>query len=379
MFVIQVVHKNDSLSVTAKTDPAAVTPSLSMDVLNVRFGLRRLLRNPTYHAHMGSVPKSDLTPELEPEFHAQIAAFAEELALMPERLLTDEYSLKDRKADWTALVTRDPKPFESRSRVGHKLLDHHMPHFWEVRSSKGVSVAELACDAEALHKALLLNTQMHSTPYKSEIRKALVLSGGLSTVTKYRAGLAKHLVKRYEATRVLDPCIGWGGRMLGALAAGATYVGCEPDPKTFAGLQGILADIDRPAELYNEPAEVRLPQIASESVDMVLTSPPYYTLELYTGGDQSVKEGMSWETWVATWLRPVVHEALRCLRPGGTSCWSVKNIKIGSRSYPLADVVRDLHEEKGYSLHESFTLKGPGRPGVTKPSEEQTFCYTRRG
>jgi hypothetical protein len=369
----------DPFSGDPKTDLEPANVFLSMDPLNVRFGLRGLLRNPTYHRYMGSVPKTELTPEKEPEFHVAVETFATALAATPERLLTDSYSLTARKADWTALVSRELNPFDSRSRVGHKLLDHHMPHFWEVRNSKGVCVADLARSPEALRKALLLNTQMHSTPYQSEIRRTLVLSGGLASVTKYRAGLAKHLVKRYEATRVLDPCIGWGGRMLGALAAGATYVGCEPDPKTFAGLQGILADIDRPAELYNEPAEVRIPQIASESVDMVLTSPPYYTLELYTGGDQSVKEGMTWDTWVATWLRPVVHEALRCLRPGGMSCWSVKNIKIGSRSYPLADVVRDLHEEKGYSLRESFTLKGPGRPGVTKPSEEQTFCYARRG
>lgn len=362
-----------------KTDSQPRKDSLSMDILNVRFGLRSRLRNPTYHAHMGSIPKHELTLETEPEFHAQIATFAEELSLMPELLLTDAYTLRERKADWTALVTRDPKPFESRSRVGHKLLDHHMPHFWEVTNAKGVCVADLACDREALNKALLLNTQMHSTPYKSEIRRTLVLSGGLASVTKYRAGLSKHLVKRYEATRVLDPCIGWGGRMLGALAAGATYVGCEPDPKTFAGLQGILADIEREADLYHEPAETRLPQIPSASVDMILTSPPYYTLELYTGGDQSVKDGMTWDEWVTTWLRPVVHEALRCLRPGGKSCWSVKNIKIGSRSYPLADVVRDLHAEQGYTLRESFTLKGPGRPGVTKPSEEQTFCYERSG
>lgn len=343
-----------------------------MDILNQRFGLRRLLRNPAYHAHMGSISKEELTPEKEPEFHAQVSAFAEELSLLPELLLTDEYSLEERKADWDALVTRDPNPFESRSRVGHKLLDHHMPHFWDVTNAKGVSVSELACDGEAVRKALLLNTQMHSTPYKSEIRRTLVLSGGLASVTKYRAGLAKHLVKKYQATRVLDPCIGWGGRMLGALAAGATYIGCEPDPKTFAGLRGILADIDREAELYNEPAEMRLPQIASESVDMILTSPPYFTLELYTGGDQSVKEGMTWEQWVQGWLRPVIHEALRCLRPGGVSCWSVKNFK-----YPLADVVRDLHAEKGYLCTDSYTLTGPGRPGITKPSEEQTFTYRR--
>lgn len=345
-----------------------------MEILNQRFGLRRLLRNAAYHAHMGSIPKDQLTPELEPEFHRLLDAYAEELALCPEVLLTDEYSEKERRADWSALVTRDLNPFDSRSRVGHKLLDHHMSHFWEVRNAKGVCVADLASDPVAVRKALLLNTQMHSTPYKSEIRRTLVLSGGLASVTKYRAGLAKHLVKRYGATRVLDPCIGWGGRMLGALAAGASYLGCEPDGQTVQGLRAILSDIEREADIYPEPAEVRLPQIPSASVDMVLTSPPYFTLELYTGGDQSVKEGMTWEDWVRDWLRLVVHEALRCLRPGGMSCWSVKNFK-----YPLADVVRDLHAEKGYSLIESFTLLGPGRPGVTKPSEEQTFCYTRCG
>lgn len=347
-----------------------------MEILNVRFGLRSRLQNTAYHSHMGSIPKEDLTPEREPEFHESLVQLADELSLFPDVLLSDEYTPEERRKDWAALLAQDCEPSDSRSRVGHKLLDHHMPHFWEVRNAKGVCVADLACDPEAVRKALLLNTQMHSTPYKSEIRRTLVLSGGLASVTKYRAGLSKYLVKHFGATRVLDPCIGWGGRMIGALAAGATYVGCEPDPRTFAGLQGILADIGREAELYEEPAEGRLPQIPTESVDMILTSPPYFTLELYTGGDQSVKEGMTWDAWVTTWLRPVVHEALRCLRPNGVSCWSVKNI---SRAQPLADVVRDLHAERGYTLAESFTLKGPGRPGATKASEEQTFCYRRHG
>lgn len=347
-----------------------------MDILNTRFGLRSRLRNAIYHAHTRSIPKEELTPEKEPEFHGLLTGLAAVLALCPDLLLKDEYSVEERRKDWETLRTHEGDPFESRSRPGHKLLDHHMPHFWEVRNAKGVCVADLACDPEAVRKALLLNTQMHSTPYKSELRRTLVLSGGLASVTKYRAGLSKYLVKHFGTTRVLDPCSGWGGRMIGTLAAGASYVGCEPDPRTFAGLQGILADIGREADLYNEPAEARLPQLPSESVDMILTSPPYFTLELYTGGDQSVKEGMTWEQWVTTWLRPVVHEALRCLRPGGVSCWSVKNI---SRAQPLADVVRDLHAEQGYTLAEAFTLKGPGRPGATKPSEEQTFCYTRRG
>ena len=347
-----------------------------MEILNHRFGLRNKLRNVVYHNYIGSIPKTALSPEAEPEFHAFVDTLARDLAANPEALLTDTYTDVERYRDWEALVAHDSNTFDSRSRVGHKLLDHHMPHFWHVTNSKGVSVASLM-SVESLRKAILLNAQMHSTPYKSEIRRTLVLSGGLASVTKYRAGLSKFLVKRYGATRVLDPCIGWGGRMVGTLAAGARYLGSEPNPRTVEGLRGILDDIqrDREVQLYEGPAEQFVRTIPSGYVDMILTSPPYYSLELYGEGDQSVKEGMSWETWVSTWLRPVVLECLRCLTPNGVSCWSVKNIKIGSRHYPLADVVRDIHAEQNFTLLETFTMQGPGRPGVTKPSEEQTFVY----
>ncbi len=154
-------------------------------------------------------------------------------------------------------------------------------------------------------------------------------------------------------------------------------MGSEPDPRTTHGLREILDEIqkDREAQIYEGPAEHYLQTVPQGYVDMILTSPPYYSLELYGGGDQSVKPGMSWETWVSTWLRPVILECLRCLTPNGVSCWSVKNFKVGGRQYPLADVVRDIHAERGFTLLETFTLQGPGRPGVTKPSEEQTFVF----
>jgi hypothetical protein len=345
-----------------------------MELLNKRFGLRNCLRDTRYHNFDGSIPKSVIADDKE--FRKIVDRFARELCEHPELLLCDEYSLDERVRDWNALVKKDTTSFDSRSRVGHKLLDHHMSHFWHVTNSKGVSVASLMTHA-TLVKALLLNTQMHTTPYKSEIRRTLVMSGGLSSVTKYRAGLAKFLVQRYDATVVLDPCIGWGGRMLGTLATGATYLGCEPDPNTFEGLLGILDDIQQEADIYPLPAEQHLPTLEDGCADMILTSPPYYTLELYTAGDQSVDPGMSWETWVSTWLRPVVLECLRCLAPQGKSCWSVKNFKIGSQLYPLADVVRDIHTENGYTLLETWTLTGPGRPGVTKASEEETFVFAQ--
>jgi hypothetical protein len=351
-----------------------------MEFLDVRFSLRNRMRNSRFHNSESSIPKSEITQEKEPELFEAIGQLAKELAEHPEYLLTDTYTLEERILDWNALVKKDQTITHSRSRIGHKLLDHHMPHFWKVSNPKGKSVASMIT-YDTLFKAILLNVQMHSTPYKSEIRRTIILTSGLANVTKYRASVSKFLVKRYDAKIVLDPCIGWGGRMLGTLAAGASYIGCEPDPNTFQGLQHILEDIRQSASIHEAPAESYVPTIPNSSVDMILTSPPYYTLELYTSGNQSVKENMSWETWISTWLRPLVLECLRCLKPDGKSCWSVKNFRINNRACPLADVVRDIHVENGYSLIETFTLHGARNPRFvgtgTKPSEEQTFVFAK--
>jgi len=346
----------------------------TMDILNKRLGLRRLLTDPKYHVWEESIPKEDVNEETEVVLREAIDRVVTYILADPAVLLVDEYTEAERKKDWEALRKKDATTFESRSRLGHKILDHHMPHFWNVKNHKGNSVAGLIT-AEALRKAIWLNVRMHSTPYKSEIRRTIVLSSGMSSVTKYRAGLSKHIVKKYSAEKVLDCCVGWGGRMLGSLAAGAEYTGFEPDPNTFGGLRGILEDVGKTADIHNEPAETGLAKVQSGVYDLVLTSPPYYNLEMYTAGDQSVKE-QSWEEWVDGWLKPVVKECLRCLKPNGKSCWSVKNFK-SDKKYPLADVVRDIHAEFGWVLLDTISVTGPGRPGAKKASEEETFVYAK--
>lgn len=345
-----------------------------MDILNTRLGLRRLLNDPKYHAWEESIPKDDVNEETEVVLKEAIDRLIIYILADPAVLLVDEYTEAERKKDWEALRKKDATTFESRSRLGHKILDHHMPHFWNVKNHKGNSVAGLITE-EALRKAIWLNLRMHSTPYKSEIRRTIVLSSGMSSVTKYRAGLSKHIAKKYSAEKVLDCCVGWGGRMLGSLAAGATYTGFEPDPNTFRGLRGILEDVGKTADIHNEPAETGLVKLQSGVYDLVLTSPPYYNLEMYTAGDQSVKE-QTWEEWVDGWLKPVVKECLRCLKPDGKSCWSVKNFK-SDKKYPLADVVRDIHAEFGWVLLDIISVSGPGRPGAKKASEEETFAYAK--
>jgi hypothetical protein len=364
-------------------------------IVNVRYGLRRLLQNSEYHSSESAIPKESLTPEREPAIRDQIKALATAILRNPSILLIDSYTELERRKDWQALQKKqvledgDIVELDTRSRPGHKILDHHMPHFYRVANYKGVSV-ESALTQESLEKALMANLAMHSTPYKSEIRRMLILTAGLSNVTKYRTVTAKAIVEYFGAQKILDPCVGWGGRMLGTLVTGGEYVGCEPDPNTAAGLRGIISDPALPTSapecvrIFEAPVEECWDRIG-DGFDMILTSPPYYNLELYTAGEQCVQKYPAWEDWVERWLKPVIIGCLERVRAGGVSCWSVKNIRT-DRVYPLADEVARIHREVGWELVKTVTMRGSARPGggriqagkETRESEEETFCFQRR-
>jgi 16S rRNA G966 N2-methylase RsmD len=359
--------------------------------LGKRYAARNLLLNPKFHNTQTSIPKDEVTPEKEPQIRGLLSHYAKQICENPDCILVDSYELDERKRDWKSLEDKgvlekdEILPIDARSRPGHKILDHHMRHFWDVTNHKGISVKSLFTQ-ENLEKALLANLMMHSTPYPTEIRRMLVAYGSLGNVTKYRTVTSKAIVQYFKAKRVLDPCAGWGGRMLGTLSAAPDtyYCGCEPDPNTCQALLSILEDDAIPttasdrADIWGEPAEAVLPTLKSfEKFDLVLTSPPYFNLELYTSGSQSVNQWTSWTQWVENWLKPVILGSLACLKETGVSCWSVKNFQ-SDKKYPLADVTKKIHEDAGWTLVKTVKMTGSGRMGSTKShSEEETFCFRR--
>jgi hypothetical protein len=375
--------------------------------INKKFALRKFLTNKAYHESKEAINKDELTIEKEPYIHKIISILAQKLMKCPDIILLDKYELSDRKKDWSALVKKNVIveneiiTIDTRTRPGHDILDHHMPHFYDVKNYKGKSVRNVITQA-VLEKALHANTAMHSTPYKSEIRRMIIINAGLGSVTKYRAITSKALIQYFKSKRVLDPCTGWGGRMLGCLAAAndTYYLGCEPDKNTAMGLANILADEAIPASdrsramILNKTAEIAfIDDIAvQEPFDMILTSPPYFNLEMYTDEkNQSTTSYTKWDDWVEKWLKPVVINSLARLKPEGVSCWSVKNFK-SDKVYALADATKKIHADAGWTLVKVVTMTGSARPGLKKKephdeakkekvkqkiSEEETFCFKR--
>lgn len=379
------------------------TPILDVtQILDKRYALRNLLENTTYHNRDDiSIPKEECSLENNPKLKKTIYFLAESISKNPTLILDPCLSMKDIKKDWNNLVKKvvikdgNIIKIDARARTGQKIIDNFMwGNFYNTRNYKGNSViSEIKYDN--LVKALVMNVMMHSTPYKSEIIKMIVAVSGLAPVTKFRALTTKAILNYFGAKTVLDPCIGWGGRMLGTLATSSAYIGCEPDPITFSSLEKMKTEITTEitqnlCTLFNLPAEEGLPLIHSrygpKYFDMILTSPPYFNLELYGGGKQSTNSYTNWDDWVNKWLLPVVTQSLELLKDDGISCWSVKNFK-SDKVYHLEDVVKKIHNDRGWKLVKTVCMEGSSRMGSgridngvekkDKKSKEETFCFRK--
>ncbi len=124
-------------------------------------------------------------------------------------------------------------------------------------------------------------------------------------ITFFKPTTAKHLIWRlathlpiqveYPLLRtILDPCAGWGGRVLGALSSDYNYIGYDTNANISvmcsAMIQGIKdagGVINTDADIRNRPmptdADTFKSEILVDNISLVLTSPPYANLEVYDG------------------------------------------------------------------------------------------------
>jgi 16S rRNA G966 N2-methylase RsmD len=263
----------------------------------------------------------------------------------------------------------------SQTRPGLELCEHFFPNFFTIVNSKGESF-EGYWKPEYLGKVIKWNRSSHSTPYLSELRRGIYFCYGLTKNTMFRPHITKMIVDKYGAKVVLDPCCGWGGRMLGTVAAGAKYIGFEPNTETFAHLNELaeFLGIQDKVELHNIGAE-HIPEFDIRC-DLVLTSPPYFDTEIYCKEEtQSITNFKSYDEWLNGWLKPVILAGINCLNDGGVSCWNVAPKMIND--------VAKIHNEVGYVYNDTFGLHSSARQANQnlahdKKTTDATVCYKKQ-
>lgn len=147
-------------------------------------------------------------------------------------------------------------------------------------------------------------------------------------VSIFKPMLAKRLVQLFRPSVVVDPCCGWGSRMIGCLAGGCDrYIGFDTNQELMDSYGQMIRDLGISNKVRiscQDCLQVRYDELG---YDMLLTSPPYYNTEVYV--NMECRERISWDAWyhacISLWWRH--------LRVGGVMAlaipFSVYKIAVG--------------------------------------------------
>lgn len=271
-----------------------------------------------------------------------------------------DYSDVELRRDWDQLCswTTDENDIRSTSRLGMKLSEQYCTNFFDIENHKGSSFRSL-WTAPNLEKILRWNRKSHTTPYLSELKRGIYFCCGLPKSTMYRPQMMKMACIKYNPRVVIDPCAGWGGRMLGAVSYGADYIAFEPNTTTYQNLQKIVKflNIDHKVTLICDDAR-NMDKYNLPKADMILTSPPYFNLEVYAHEEtQSISKTLTYQEWADNFLKEIIGLGIKHLNQGGVSCWNVG--KVGGRD--MSEDVAKYHKEFSYESIDVLTVSSSKR------------------
>jgi hypothetical protein len=157
---------------------------------------------------------------------------------------------------------------------------------------------------------------------------------------------------------------------MGTLVAGRRYVGVDPSVKTATALYHLGSricehlDISRDSFKILESPIQAVPNGIFEA-DFALTSPPYWTREIYEGVDATT----SVDEWVQDFLEPLFQKTRSNLRAGSVFAVNVTDVKDGRRVVPLEKLTVESAQKAG------FSYEGSWRMLRTSGDFETIFCF----
>lgn len=165
------------------------------------------------------------------------------------------------------------------------------------------------------------------------------------SVVFFKPSTAKWIYNTFQATHVLDPTAGWGGRMLGASALGIYYTGIDTNTNLQPAYQGIMELIQDPkmTMIWEDTLAVDYEAI---DYDFVLTSTPYVNkagkmVEVY-------EHQVIMDDFYGKFLIPLIQKCLRHIKRNGKVCFNMNSImydEVITRFRP-ADEQHDMLQQK---------------------------------
>jgi len=141
------------------------------------------------------------------------------------------------------------------------------------------------------------------------------------SINIFKPIVAMKVYDQFKPTTIVDPTMGWGGRLLGAAALNIpNYIGIDSNMNLQTPYKQMTEEI-KPISKTN----IKLHfmdcldfDYSSITYDMVFTSLPYYNKEIYTGTDRKTKK-----EWEHQFYIPIVEKTFSNLKRKGVYCLNI--------------------------------------------------------
>jgi len=260
---------------------------------------------------------------------------------------------------WSSIRAFDPRPPLEGAYLwdghGTELASFFHPHMFECRKKGKMSAIEFFNNDEMLLEGLYKVMCLSGNVSKSGLRNICRNESNTSRINNFPPKvcitIAKTLFgKEVDKISVLDPCAGFGGRLLGFPACGVKKYDCiDMSEKTclclnkeldFLCANGLSTEVSITCSDCNIAMSERINN--GDSYDMVMTSPPFVDREEYVGVDFFNTA----EDWANLFMNPFLKNSFALLKPNGKLALFLGQSDSGGNNLPK--IVNAIARSSGF-------------------------------
>ena len=238
----------------------------------------------------------------------------EKLESYRKRIINElpEYSLDDPKYEIVYKVI-DDKPADYTRAIQEKEILKTRLKLKDRETGRTTSLRSFTEIWDDTNSGLAKEILQSSDPL--EAKWSLAIKYNYKLATTFMPMYAKSIYEYFGGKTVLDPCAGWGDRMVGALASTCVkrYLGFDPNTNLVDGYKKIQADFGNKVEteeqshikfegnneIYSLPFEIGEKKLGEERFEFAFTSPPFFDYEDYN------PENPTYTNWYKEFYEPL--------------------------------------------------------------------------
>lgn len=211
--------------------------------------------------------------------------------------------------------------------------------------------------------------------------------GKQSGVSTFPPDLVRFVTEFYSEKNetVLDPTCGHNSRMQVVFELSRNYIGYDVSVAFMSfnekvkqelfgkSTQGVLFVPQNTITLHLQSSEHMVEQ--NESVDLVFTSPPYFSIEWYGDEPEQLGKSKTYKDFLLR-MKQILSECYRVLKPNKFCVFNVNDFRMENKFYPYHADIMYLMRFVGFDLHDVLVVKWKSCIGQAFASqiEDRKIC-----